>query len=385
MKIGKPQIVQKDGEIFYKAAVESKDGREVLWYSLNEKYSHLVSSSSDAPLIALLIIAMANNEKIILDGKVSQKLFFNLSRIQKILQLVVPKLHQIQIENNELDCQQRATKGIAAGFSGGIDSFCLLADYFYSEIPSGLKVNTLLFNNVGSHALDMQVAEKLFQKRYIQLLPVANRIGLPFVRVNSNLDFFYKKKYNFQQTHTMRNASVALLLQGGLKQYMYASAYAYSDIFIGPAKDIAYVDSILLPLLSTENIDLSSVGSEYTRVEKTMRVSKIHDSYTMLDVCVKPVYSSTVTNCSTCWKCLRTLATLEILDMLEPYSASFNLDLYKQRRNTYFAELIGSKDPLHMEIVKAAEQRGFQFPLSSRLMHSLGLTHLLKLFGRKKS
>lgn len=169
-------------------------------------------------------------------------------------------------------CHGNSASGVAIGFSGGIDSYCALADHYYSDIPERFKITHLLFNNVGSHGTD---GERLFRKRFERLAPSAERIGLPLLMINSNLDSFMPKNLGFQKTHTMRNASVAHLLQGGIGRYMYTSTYKYSDMFIGPTYDTAYSDLATLPLLSTDTLDAFSVGSEYSRVQKTLRVAEL--------------------------------------------------------------------------------------------------------------
>lgn len=163
---------------------------------------------------------------------------------------------------------------------------------------------------------------------------------------------------------------------------MYASAYKYSEAFVGPTNDLAYNDLITLPLLSTDTLDAFSVGSEYSRVQKTLRVAELPDSYGTLDVCVNTSNSSSHTNCSKCWKCLRTLATLEIAGYLERYSDSFDLDIYKSQREQYFATVLGSHDPLLREIVELANERSFSFPLSSRLAHYSRLSPIMSFSKR---
>lgn len=280
---------------------------------------------------------------------------------------IIPSLNQVSIYPENVICEQgKSASGVATGFSGGIDSYCALADHYFSDIPKRFKVTHLLFNNVGSHGSG---GEQLFRKRFERLIPTAELIGLPFLRIDSNLDLFYGNKLEFQQTHTLRNVSVALLLQGGVGRYLYASTYKYSDAFVGSTYDTAYSDLITLPLLSTDTLDAFSVGSEYSRVQKTLRVAELPVSYGTLDVCVNANNSSSYTNCSECWKCLRTLTTLEIAGYLERYSDSFDLNIYKSQRKAYFATLLGSHDPLLQEVVELANERNYSFPLSSRLVY----------------
>lgn len=368
MKIGAPQIVHRDGQIVCRARVESGDGDRTLWYSVGESHGDLLSASSDAFAVALLIPAMARGEDMHLDGAISERLYYNLSRpLQSVLRLVIPALRPVAVHPGDLSGVAPArAAGVATGFSGGIDSYCVLADHHYSPAPEHFRVTHLLFNNVGSHA----TGERLFRKRYRRLLPVVEQLGLPLVLVNSNLDGFYGDPLGFQQTHTPRNASVALLLQGGIGRFLYASTYGYLDASVGATKDMAYSDTVTLPLLSTETLDAFSVGSEYSRVEKTLRVAEVADSHATLDVCANPHSTGRQTNCSTCWKCLRTLATLEIAGRLELYRDSFDLAAYRSRRMEYLASLPESRDPLLREIVEFASERGFPLPTSSRIVRA---------------
>ena len=134
---------------------------------------------------------------------------------------------------------------------------------------------------------------------------------------------------------------------------------------MGPTKAIAFSDPVALPLLSTGKIDLLSVGSEHTRVEKTLRTAEVATSHQSLDVCVREDQTG---NCSNCWKCRRTLLTLEIGGFLEQYSSVFDLSVYRAGRTRHIARLIQSDEPLAREIVSFARERNFAFPLSSQVV-----------------
>jgi hypothetical protein len=193
------------------------------------------------------------------------------------------------------------------------------------------------------------------------------------------MDIFYGKGLGYQQTHTIRNVSVAHLLQGGVGHYMYASSHNYSNAYVGPTYDMAYSDTITLPLLSTETLHAFSIGSEYSRVEKTLRVAEIPDSYRSLDICTSEKNTSGYTNCSMCRKCLRTLATLEIAGFLERYSHVFDLNTYQNQREEYFTSLFDSSNPLLREIIQFAKERDFSFPLSSRLYYYSGIYKMTRI------
>jgi hypothetical protein len=365
MKISRPQLLQKGEDLFYSVRVSSSAGEDTLWFSVKKEFAPLVSEQADAALLSLLIPAMTLGEEIHIEGALSQKLFYSFSGpYQHILRKIIPSLSFVKIYPTELDSFHREPDGVGMGFSAGIDSFCALADHHDSDVSPGFGITHLLFNNVGSHGHGKR-AESLFIERCSRVRQVASRVGLPLVVINSNMDQFYKGVC-FQQTHTPRNASVALLLQNGIGKFLYASAFPYQDIFIGPAASMAYSDMITLPLLSTETLDAISVGSQYNRVEKTLRVAEIKESYEYLDVCFSGRNSSR--NCSTCRKCMRTILTLEIAGLADRYSRVFDYEEYQKRRIFFMARVLKSKDPFLREIVEFAKERDFVFPLSARLL-----------------
>ncbi|HQO59072.1 MAG TPA: hypothetical protein PLT76_10200 [Candidatus Omnitrophota bacterium] len=360
MRISKPKIIRQQQEIIYSVDVATGNGQQKLWYSLSDQFAGLLTDSSDAPLAALLIPAMAQGEDIYVDGPVSPRLMHNLSGpYQRLLRHIIPWLKPIRIYSDVTPGERPRVTGVATGFSAGIDSFCTLADYYYSQVPRHLKITHLLYHNVGSHGRG-EKGDQLFQKRFSALEPVVARLGLPFIKINSNMDSFYNDRIGFHKTHTLRNVSAALLLQGGIGRYIYSSSYAFTDIFVGETYGMAFSEPVALPFLSTETFEAVSAGGEYTRVEKTLRVSDIPDSYNTLDVCVS---GENAGNCSVCWKCLRTLLTLDIAGRMARYSASFDLDAYRRKKEAYITEVLRSRDPFLKEIVRFAAVCGYSFPV----------------------
>ena len=363
MRITKPQIEHSGDLTTYKVSVETRTGANMLWYRVEGAHGHLLDDTTDAAVVALLLPAMATGEDLRIDGMVSARLLENLPELQRVLKQIIPPLRVVQFHAEAVHYgQPRPTAGVATGFSGGVDSFCTLADYFYDHPPGPGRITHLLFNNVGSHEAG---GESLFRRRYRRLLPVASRMGLPLLVVNSNLDAFYGRRLSFQQTHTLRNASVALLLQRGLSSWLYASGIPDQDAFVGPAPDLSYSDSVTLPLLSTETLHTASVGGCYSRVEKTQHIADVQDSFDSLDVCVSPYHDGIPTNCSACFKCLRTLATLEIGGLLDRYARVFDRARYRRLRDGYLAGLSTSEDPCAKEVVRFAEQRQLALPVNS--------------------
>lgn len=362
MILSKSKIYTEKNKFKYEVNVDSDSGSQSIWYEVDKKYGELISNQSDAALVVLLIPAMNGGEDIFLKGVVSERLLYHLrGPVQSVLKIAMPWLQKIQIYPDQLTTVETRAEGVATGFSAGIDSYAALHDYYYSDPLEGFKITHLLYNNVGSHG---KGGEDLFHKRFKAIQSVTNRIGLPIIQVNSNIDQFYDGKLTFVQTHTMRNVTVPLLLQFGISRFMYASAFDFRNIYINKTEAIAKTDPVILPMLSTDSLDIMSVGSEYKRVEKVLRVKEIPDSYESLDVCVN---GKDAENCSTCWKCMRTLLTLEIADYIDRYYKVFDLDRYHVKRSNFIQQVLRSKHPLMEEIVNFGNASGFNFSLKDRV------------------
>jgi len=361
MRIGSPELVN-DSQI--STIVEYSQGKVRLWYSVDQEYSEfLTTENADAFLLGLLILAMEHNENIYIDGMISERLFYHLTHyLMKILTLLIPSLHQIKIFPKELNSGKitQVQNGVATGFSGGIDSFCTFIDHFIEKIPTSYKITHLVFNNVGSHGAGGQ---ELFRKRYQRLLKFAQEYELPFIKIDSNLHQILK--LNFQNTHTTRNVSAVLLFQKLVGKYFYASAHKYEDCIIKESPDGAVIDPAAIHLLSTETTEFISTGCQYSRVEKTIKVSEFEPSYRYLDVCVHAV--NRAENCSQCWKCARTLLTLEILGKHKLYTKVFDLEKFAKIRSSYIKSLKQNQNPLAQEVIALAVARNYDLNSTLKL------------------
>src|SRR5208337_3813778 len=125
MKISKPEILRQENEIISRVRVESSEGIENLWYSLDKKFGDFLTDFCDAPLIALLIPTMAKGEDVHVAGTISERLWYNVSGpYQRLLQHVIPSLRRIRIFPGEVQSRNQRAPGVATGFSCGIDSYC---------------------------------------------------------------------------------------------------------------------------------------------------------------------------------------------------------------------------------------------------------------------
>ncbi len=365
MKIESPTLRHADGQVFIEAKVHHQGKQDLLYFSVPEQYrQHVSPELGDAFLLALLPQAMLLGEDIEIDAKVSERLLYSLQHyFIPLYRMIAPKLSLVSI--TALRGMHRTagllSRGAGTGFSGGIDSFCLVAEHFGTKTKESYQITALLFNNVGA------VPPHLFHEKYLQLRSATEKLNISLIPINSNLSTFIDLK--FELTHTLRNTACAMLLQGLYSKYIYASAYSYQSTRVSATDYVAYIDPLALPLLSTEGLEVIPAGGQHTRVEKTAIVADFAYSHQWLNVCVA---ANRIDNCSVCGKCGRTLLTLELLGRTEAYSEVFDLEKWKAARSWYVAEHILNKkkrhDPLSTEILELARSVGHRFSTKERLM-----------------
>ncbi|MBN2466485.1 polysaccharide pyruvyl transferase family protein [candidate division WOR-3 bacterium] len=365
MRIHTPEVRREQDVVKITAQVEQAGSSRYLWYSVPQEYEqYLTTNRLDAFVVGLLVTAMKNNEDMYVDGAMSEKLFYNItSYYMRVLEVVNPSLRRVRIIPEELDSSaNKRGAGVATGFSGGVDSFCVLADHLSDAVPAGYRVTHLLFHNVGSHG---RGGRRLFEERFAGILPAARELGLPLLKVDSNLEeFFSDPTLGYMLTHVPRGVSAALTLQGLIGRYFYASGYRYQDCRIAESDSLAFADPVAVPLLSTEVTECIPTGSQYSRVEKTERISDMPITHRYLDVCVDSLAAG---NCSKCWKCNRTMLTLEILGKLDKYRKVFDLNIYRRNRTRFMGEVLSGHDPFFKEMIDRANELGWHFPDTARL------------------
>lgn len=380
MIIDVPEIFFSEDEVGYKVKVSSTFGEKWLWYSVDKKYENMLCISADAALLGMLMPAMCFGEDIYLKGRVSKKLLDNLSgTYQDQLLGINASLNRIRIIADDVTENRYDGKGVATGFSAGVDSYSVLMDSVQKK--SDYEITHLIYNNVGSHG---KAGERLFNQRYELIKSVPENMGLPFIKINSNLDEFYsgERALKFINTHAPRNASAVLALQGGIGKYVYASTYKLGSFFDSKLSEISKIEHTSFHLTSTETLISTTDGGKYSRVEKTSNIADFEPTYSIFDVCV---HEASEENCSSCRKCMRTMLTLDIAGALHKYKKIFNLDKFHKRKDLYIAKTIRDGETFSQEVALFAKEKNYTFPwTSSSLSYFYGCVMSLRRFVRKK-
>ncbi len=362
MVLFEPVIEKNTSKIRFKFKISNSKLPEFLWFEVDKKYESYISNSLDSALVGLIIAAMSKGEDIILKGKASEDLVFQLNNdIQTILLIFLPKLKRIKIHADSFSDTFTNSGNVATGFSAGIDSFYTMAEHYYSDsVSPAYKVNHLFYNNVGAHGMS---GERLWQQKYQHLKQLPEKLGVPFIGVNSNIQDFYHT-FRFIETHTFLNASVGLLFQNGIDKYFYSSAYNYENLEINCKKHVGFADPLLLPNLSTKSINLISLGSSLSRVDKVIRVSQIADTHDFLDVCLDEENEQ---NCSKCLKCMKTQLALDLIGVLRKYDKVFNHEIYLKNRFRFISLLHRTDCPHLKELLFFARRFNYPIPFSSKV------------------
>jgi hypothetical protein len=164
----------------------------LLWFSVPAAYAGaLTPVRADGFVVATLVAAMATGGTVEVEAPLSERLYYNLtSSAIPVLRTLLPDLRDVRIEPSALDNRQFSdAAGVATGFSGGVDSFTVLADHLLDPgrtLPN-YRVTHLLFNNVGSHRSGADT-DRVFRLRFGRLAPAAAELGLPVIVVDYKFD-----------------------------------------------------------------------------------------------------------------------------------------------------------------------------------------------------
>ena len=263
--------------------------------------------------------------------------------------------------------KQIANPLIGTGISCGVDSLVTIYDNFILEKDSDFRINSLFFFNCGTHGdYENPETQKRFEDRINLNKQAADALGLPMYTVSSNFHAF-THKIGEQKIGYLAIYSCALSMQKYVKRYLTSSNLSYDEIMINRKNsrdfDFAeYGESFFPHLISTENFELVIDGCQYTRAEKTERISDWEIARKYMNVCLTPVNSGH--NCSACEKCMWTLIPLEAMGKLENFKEIFDIDIYKKNAMFFkrkFVARIG-KDSMETSVISYAKERGMNIP-----------------------
>ena len=370
--INKPYIEKNDegGRLIAEIQIGDQLPQKV-WYSVENDYiDYFCYEKADAFLIMLLPYAMASAQDIVIKGApISENIYWSLTRD------FIPTLAKFSNLYKEIHIESDITNicfnssAVGTGFSGGVDSFYTVLRNHKTNTPD-CNLTHLTFFNVGAcgYGTDFygKNAREVFNRRYEQFKPVVEKLGLKFIKIDSNVYEFVPMTYNW--IHSYRSMSAVLALQKLFKKYYYSSAGPLS-FFSLDHHSSGFHDLLNTRAFSTESTDFYSVGLWESRIEKTEYISNYDITYGVLNVC-----NFHDTNCRVCDKCIRTMGGLYALKKLDKYSNVFDVDYFKKHLVGNLSKIIaksydGSVEAKYnKEIISKMRENNLHVPSASYLI-----------------
>lgn len=368
MKIQKPELIENNnGTIRVQSRIEISRGKQLLWYELDSKYKdYLTLDRLDAFVVGLTLYAMQTHQEIVVEGPISSKLARNLNYYMHVTKMFFPALNVVPLQAPERDPLLECPRGKAVGssFTTGIDSYCTLWDNFKNAVDDTHKITHVFNMYAGQRGWEKMDGRTLFKKRLESISEAAHRINLELVVVDSNLEDFYGPdgfKYSLYQVPAVAGSkyiSGALLLQNLFSIFYFPASFQYGEF--KPFGTTPLSD----PLLSTEVLEVIHDGAQYSRVEKTNKISEWDITHSILSVCND--YQEGKINCSRCDKCLRAMVTFDMLGVREQYENVFDFTDFEKKKDLYICHkflsgLVGKKhySAFWTELKKPAKELGY--------------------------
>lgn len=347
-----------------------------LYFSVSEKYGNwLTSDVYDAFLVAAIYPAMYYNEPIEIEGNVTKSLYHNVvTYVEAIVKQYDLSFHIVPVKvGGYAFAQKNSNLHVGTGFSGGVDSFSTLKDWFFDCDDNEYKIDTLFFFHVGQYG---NIKNPLSGKRAINRFSItkqfADSIGVPAIMMETNLFEFYLPKWEYDAGEFCRILSV-LVFQRALKRFYISNADTYRELSLLSTWKVADLEDFcgqyMKQLLSPRGLDIVYDGAQYKRSEKILRIIDMPAVHQFLNVCVNSMDDHvSATNCSMCSKCLRTLWAIESLDGLSKVADVFNLRKWNKIEWRYKCHqvILYNRDAFAKDNIDFARSHGKHVP--SRLV-----------------
>lgn len=361
------------GVIEHSAAFKSGGGERKLFFRLEEQGGSLADSRpvAEAFVLALLIPAMKMGQNLLVNATLDHDFQFNLNnQLIPFLAKFHRYLKKIRVEStvdaaalNDVPATGGHKRLTLIGMSCGLDALTGFIEHESLPAGSRLKVNGLLFNDVGAFG---KGREKFSHDLEI-VKSFAARTGLPLFFVQSNMGDFYEEKY--EHSYSLRNAAAAWALSAVAGTAILASGVEFSDMGnFFQQQDSGFVDPITLPLMSSTPMQIQTTGFQHTRSEKYTIVINDGRFLDHLNTCLRSVdRKKGYINCGTCKKCSEILFRAEASGQLPVLERTFNIREYKRLRNLLIYRLAynssGKKPSANSrDTVRYLKERGFKLP-----------------------
>ncbi|HXB53919.1 MAG TPA: hypothetical protein VN461_03990 [Vicinamibacteria bacterium] len=276
---------------------------EEVFFAFPAGFRSSLTESADPFLPALLVPCLKGGEDLQFVPPVSPRLLSRLGRIQDILLCWNPDFRRVRVTARPRERQASATaSGVAALFSGGVDSFYTLLRSLAGPASDVPRLTHLVFLKGLEQPLEMSRGVAESQQRAQE---VAHEAGLTLIAGETNLRSRFSLNYELQYLGAAV-AATTLPLSGVVGRLLVPSSNSYAQLV--PQGSHPLLDE----LWSTEQLEILHHGAEATRVDKlSSLVARSPLALRYLRVCLENAGGPA--NCGRCRKCARTMLALELL------------------------------------------------------------------------
>ncbi len=364
IKIGKPYVINAGEVSRLEAVIKGPDYEKIHYFEVQREYGkYLCYERCDAFVVSLLYYAMVNGFDIECDTPISEKLYYQLTRV------LVPSMvryhkdifHDIkitaQLDNHKIDNHG----AVGTAVSGGVDSFYTIITNLNTEVKDFNITHLLVANSFNYFEGDKNTRIR-FAEIADNSQAIADELHLPLIRMLSNHSEFWFK--NYQSIFAMKYASYPLALQKLFAVYYFASGYEYAD-FSMTTKDLdsSHYDALSVPQASNENFSFILIGGEATRSQKISRIMDNGVVQRHLQVC-----NIHTENCSKCEKCMRTQMTLYGFNRLQYFNKSFNLNEFEKEKNKTIVRMLMVRTPFDVDNLRILREHNIRIPFKIRCL-----------------
>lgn len=383
IKISQPFLRETDGKVYLVSIIEDEyqNIKEEIYYSTSKEYGqYLTAEVADAFVVGMLLPAARYNEDIIVDGAISERLLYNINNsIFYMLSLVWG--YRVKLVAKQSISPNFNSEGVGCGCSLGVDSFAAMMSHMDAQICPSYQITHLTYFNVGAMGyVNLNKAKESYEKDLQLVSQYAAKVNKPVVCIESNFSILYSE-FDFDQSGDLRNFSAALSMQKLFGKYLYGSTFPIND-FKFEQSQTGYYETLLAPLLSTDNTDIVIANPDMSRIEKTKYIINYKDVQENLYVCWKELIANkhpeseialikdNYLNCTRCDKCLRTLLAIDIMGKLNDFSQIFDIQYYNKAKAKYIAKVIRQRkdNAFYTDLYNLIKQNKFPIPAKSYLI-----------------
>lgn len=376
IKIGKPYIENlHNGKARLCAQIEKNASTSVLYYEVEEEYSHFLNDDRcDAFVVGLINSCMYDGDDIVCEYVLTEQLLFQINMYYiPIISDLFSNMNAIHITANTTNKPVENAGAVGTGNSGGVDSTYTMLKYSKGELKS-FKLTHVLFTNISTNDYDDKRIRSLFERDLPMKTEAANYLGLKSISVYTNLYSFYKQPGIFNHYFAQQYCSAALALGKLFKAYLFSSGLKVNEFSmdekIVASCDSAMYDIFSLKTLTTPNLAFYSAGTEVDRMDKLDYV--INEPYSKMYLQVCAIEQSAggknrvaKLNCGYCKKCGRTICYLLAQEKLDEYSDIFDLSYYWKNKAKYIGKYAESDHGGFVENIIKMLKNKHKYPFGS--------------------